>query len=413
LKIKGFDVKMIFQKKLLFLTLLVIGVILLQPVSAPETTTTSVLLVPTSSGVSFISGSAYPLSGLAPLTVQFTDSSTYILTSWDWDFGDGIHSYIKNPNHTYIIPGKYQVKLKQRNSYANPTKIAIITVASPDPIFITNITATIRCPLVYFNGTSTGDPTSWLWNFGDGTTSTEQNPIHAYSINGSYTVNLTVTSNQSGSNSVSKQISLDCVIPVSDVTVTTWTKDGEYTVAGAYVYLDREEGRLLGKTGMDGSLRVSVPSDTSSLYARSPVYKDSYFFEGLFTTANKQEIIDLSPTLSPVSILLDQKVSDFYILTDADNNAIVSMKKGSIIRLKLGENGGSTGYLWELSTTPGLKVTDNSFVLSDVCDGCGGTRIWEMTADSIGQQQIVAVSKRSWEPITGHEKTFRLTINVT
>jgi inhibitor of cysteine peptidase len=252
-----------------------------------------------------------------------------------------------------------------------------------------------------------------LWNFDDGTTSTEQNPIHKYSTNGNYTVNLTILSNQTGSNSVSKQISLDCVIPISDVIVTTWTKDGEYTIAGAYVYLDGKEGRLLGKTGLDGSLTLSIPFSTSSLYARSPVYKDSYYYEGLFTTADKPEIMDLSHTMPPVSILLDQKVSDFYIFTDADNNSIVSMKKGSVIRLKLGENGGSTGYLWELSTTLGLKVIDNSFVISDICDGCGGTRIWEMTTDSKGQQQIVAVSKRSWEPTTGHEKTFRLTINVT
>jgi PKD repeat protein len=44
-----------------------------------------------------------------------------------------------------------------------------------------------------FSDTSTGLPRSWLWNFGDGTTSTEQNPTHRYTSPGTYTVTLTAT----------------------------------------------------------------------------------------------------------------------------------------------------------------------------------------------------------------------------
>lgn len=403
---------MISQKNLLLAVLLVTGVLLLQPVFAAETYTTNFYPIPTTARINFISGTASPESGVAPLTVQFNDTSRYPLGSWDWDFGDGsTHSYIKNPVHVYTTPGSFQVTLKQKNAYVTPTKIVVITVTSPAPIDIPNITATIICPIVFFNGTSAGDPTSWLWNFGDGTTSSEQNPVHRYSVNGEYTVNLTAT-NVSGFSSASKQIFLDCVIPVSDVTITTWTKDGEYTVAGAEVYLDRKGGRLLGKTGIDGSVTVSVPYDTAYIYAKSPVYKDSYFYEGSWITSNLLDPANPSPIPSPISIRLDQKVSDLHIFTEADNNATVSMEKGSTILLKLGENAGSTGYRWELSTTPGLKVTGNSFVSSGTCDGCGGIRIWEMIADSTGQQQIVAVSKRSWEPTTGQERTFRMTINV-
>ncbi len=54
---------------------------------------------------------------------------------------------------------------------------------------------------VQFNDTSTNSPTSWNWNFGDGTNSTEQNPMHIYSVAGDYTVNLTAT-NSVGSSSV-------------------------------------------------------------------------------------------------------------------------------------------------------------------------------------------------------------------
>ena len=403
---------MVSQKNFLLLVLLVIGVVLLQPVSAAETATAIFYPVPTTARIIFISGSAFPTSGLAPLTVQFNDTSRYKLTSWDWDFGDGDHSNLKNLSYTYLVPGIYNVTLKQRNVYGTPTKIATITVINPTPVFIPNITATISCPMVYFAGTSTGDPTSWSWNFGDGTTSTEQNPVHTYSTNGNYTVTLTV-SGQSGSSSISKQFSNSCVVPVSNVTITTWTKDGEYTVAGAEVYLGKN-GRLLGKTGIDGSVTVSVPYDTPSLYAKSPVYRDSYFYEGSWTLVRTLQVPPPmpSPTPSPISISLDQRV-DHYVFTDANNGGTVSMKSGSTLSLELHENGGSTGYLWVLTTTPGLNVTGDSFIAIDRCCGFGGTRTWEMTADATGQQQIVAVSKRSWEPATGQENTFRITINVT
>lgn len=58
---------------------------------------------------------------------------------------------------------------------------------------------------VEFTDTSTGEPTSWYWNFGDGTTSTYCNPVHGYSSPGFYTVTLTVA-NQWGSSSITKLV---------------------------------------------------------------------------------------------------------------------------------------------------------------------------------------------------------------
>ncbi|HEY3362845.1 MAG TPA: PKD domain-containing protein [Methanosarcina sp.] len=60
---------------------------------------------------------------------------------------------------------------------------------------------------VQFTDKSTGVPTSWKWNFGDGNTSTEQNPVHIYSAAGNYTVNLTV-SNENGNASKSTTITV-------------------------------------------------------------------------------------------------------------------------------------------------------------------------------------------------------------
>ncbi|MEI6293690.1 MAG: PKD domain-containing protein [Methanomicrobiales archaeon] len=208
------------QKKLLLLALLVIGFLLLQPVSAAESYTAS--FSPGTSSTAFISGYASPNTGFLPLTVHFTDTSRYPLRSWFWDFGDGSFSYEKNPTHVYTQMGSFQVTLKQRNSYSTPTKIATITVTlhpNPTPTFptppIANFTYSGNPPS-QFTDRSTGNPTTWNWNFGDGTYSSLQNPYHTYENCGIYTITLTVC-NAGGCTTSSAAINIPCQgSPVAD-----------------------------------------------------------------------------------------------------------------------------------------------------------------------------------------------------
>jgi len=78
---------------------------------------------------------ATPLSGVAPLQVQFTDTSVGVPTGWEWDFNnDGtIDSSVRNPSHTYTVPGSYSVSLKASNSADNDTELKTdyITVTAP------------------------------------------------------------------------------------------------------------------------------------------------------------------------------------------------------------------------------------------------------------------------------------------
>lgn len=147
-------------------------------------------------------------SGTEPLTVTFTDTSTNTPTSWSWSFGDGGTSTARNPTHVYL-PGTYTVSLTVTNAAGSDseTKIDYITVtaaeSAPTAAFSANTTSGDVPLTVTFTDSSTGNPTSWLWNFGDGTTSTDRNPVHTYTISGSHTVTLTV-SNTAGSNSETK-----------------------------------------------------------------------------------------------------------------------------------------------------------------------------------------------------------------
>jgi PKD repeat protein len=130
--------------------------------------------------------------GNAPLAVQFTDTSTGVPTSWAWDFGDGNTATEQNPIHTYESPGNYSVTLNASNAYGyNVSAPTTITVLEPPVANFTYTPNEGNAPLaVTFNDTSTGNVTAWSWDFGDGNTSTEKNPIHTYVSAGNYTISL-------------------------------------------------------------------------------------------------------------------------------------------------------------------------------------------------------------------------------
>ncbi len=132
--------------------------------------------------------------GCTPLTVQFINKSFYA-DSYIWDFGDKQYSAEENPFHTYYIPGNYIVKLIAYNSSGQSVHNEIITVyQNPSAIlnaYPTNVVNNEQ--IVVFYNYSYYD-SSYLWRFGDGQISTEENPFHKYKNPGSYKVSLTVIS---------------------------------------------------------------------------------------------------------------------------------------------------------------------------------------------------------------------------
>ena len=99
----------------------------------------------------------------------------------------------QNPTHTYTTPGTYPVTLQAYNAggYNASTTVDYITVSAlPVADFMANVTAGIAPLTVALTDNSIGSPTEWVWVFGDGATSTEQNPVHTYAVAGNYTVSL-------------------------------------------------------------------------------------------------------------------------------------------------------------------------------------------------------------------------------
>jgi PKD repeat protein len=139
-------------------------------------------------------------SGCGPLTVQFTDQSTGNPTAWNWEFSNGTLSSVQNPAVTFSAPGTYSVKLVVQNAagIAQLERINYITVLpTPTAEFSANITLSCVPATINFTDLSTtgvGTIVSWDWDFGDGTTSTLQNPSHTFNTGGFYTITLLVVS---------------------------------------------------------------------------------------------------------------------------------------------------------------------------------------------------------------------------
>jgi len=138
-----------------------------------------------------------PITGNIPLLVSFTDLSTGSIDTWDWDFGDGGSSNIQFPEHTYVTAGTYTVSLAVTGAGGSNemVKTDYITVTTDAPVADFEGTPTTgEAPLlVSFTDLSTGSIDTWSWEFGDGDSSSEQNPEHEYLTPGNFTVSLTAT----------------------------------------------------------------------------------------------------------------------------------------------------------------------------------------------------------------------------
>ena len=148
-------------------------------------------------------------------TVKFTNKSSDKdgdQLSYVWDFGDGQKSTDANPTHVYADYGNYSVKLtvsdgKTESSITNPVK-----VSSENNPPVPEFSYTEDNGLVKFTNTSNdpdGDELSYVWDFGDNTTSTQVSPEHQYAKSGAYTVKLTAND---GAATVTKEHSVNVSI---------------------------------------------------------------------------------------------------------------------------------------------------------------------------------------------------------
>jgi gliding motility-associated-like protein len=128
--------------------------------------------------------------------IRFTNTSQGNRLVFNWDFGDGFTSADTSPIHTYTNSGQYTVRLRVTDLYGctdSMVRTAVVNIVSPVSSF--NMSDSLAsCPPLLVNFTDrSANSISRVWDFGDSTSTSSNNPSHFYTYPGSYTVKLTVT----------------------------------------------------------------------------------------------------------------------------------------------------------------------------------------------------------------------------
>jgi PKD repeat protein len=163
-----------------------------------------------------------PMNPIKDETIQFTDNSTDTdgpVVMWEWEFGDGSTSTLQNPMHSFATIDTFTVTLTVWDEHdANDSISKSITVVNlpPDADFSYTPLNPRVDELITFSDESTdsdGSVVRWEWDFGDGFTSTQENPAHSYSTIDTFSVTLTVWDDLDDSDSITKSIAIGNLAP--------------------------------------------------------------------------------------------------------------------------------------------------------------------------------------------------------
>ncbi|MFZ5552160.1 MAG: PKD domain-containing protein [Bacteroidota bacterium] len=158
-------------------------------------------------------------SGCVPLSITFSNFSTGAAT-YSWDFGNGSGSTATNPSAVYNVPGTYTVTLIATSSTGLSDTLVRTAYIQVSALPVASFTQSVNsgCPYmtaISFTNTSTNS-SSWLWDFGDGITSTEQHPVHIFPVSGTYNVKL-IAYNNGGCNDMHISSAAITIHPQPDV----------------------------------------------------------------------------------------------------------------------------------------------------------------------------------------------------
>ncbi|GEM_PF-1710503 len=244
---------------------------------------------------------ALPVSGNVPLAVSFTDGSQGNITEWLWDFGNGSQSMAQHPVYTYPSPGTYTVSLTVKGpGGANTAVKNNCIVVNTAPLKADFEASPIKGALplsVSFNRKVQGEITEWLWDFGDGVTSTAANPAHVYGAVGKYTVSLMVKGPEGtltevkkdfiqalGRNISGKVIAADTGIGLKNCRIEVWQGD---------VFKAAAETNNSGEY----SVKELLGAKNLLVTAKPPTGTSDYFYQ-FYNGKNSRNTADLVSTLN-------------------------------------------------------------------------------------------------------------------
>jgi PKD repeat protein len=228
-------------------------------------------------------------------TVYFADLSAAgagtTITNWYWDFGDGNTSTLQNPTHTYLASGAYTVCLTVVGVNANGEQckdrycidIKVEGCGDPQPCKVgAKFDVKIDQCTVYFTDFSASGAgttiTNWYWDFGDGNTSTLQNPVHTYTAAGAYVVCLTVVGVNANGEQCKDRYCMDVNVNCESVQHPIDTKAGS-TLSSLEVYPNpaNDVVNMQFKLATAGQVAVTITDIQGRILS---VVQDGYLNEG-------------------------------------------------------------------------------------------------------------------------------------
>lgn len=220
--------------------------------------------------------------------IAFTNQSTVVggtLAKWTWNYGDnsGIAATNGNPvTHTYTDPGNYTATLEVETAtgckstlYQQPVAVyprPVVDFQLPDNICLPKGTAIFTSLSAITDGTE--NLFAYTWEFGDGQTSPQKNPVYNYIATGPYKVKLTVTSNHACTSSKEKDLNTIYAQPKADFTI-----GGEVCIGAASTFTDKSDGKGSTITGWRwdfGNTQTSTQQDNTITYAVADTFYVSH-----------------------------------------------------------------------------------------------------------------------------------------
>ncbi len=254
---------------------------------------------------------AYPLKGAPPLVVDFTDRSVGSPKEYNWSFGDGTVSTMRNPVHVYESEGLYPVRLTVANAfgsnYSEKSSFINVTIHQGPLIaqFFANVTKGVAPLVVQFRDTSEGEPTWWMWDI-DGTPYMEKSPVHTFTTPGNYSV--TMTAGRSGGANTTP-IMYFTVLPAGTLPVKTQFTANETrgAVPFAVQFMDTSTGSPTEWNWSFGDGAVSAEKNPVHTYYTAGSYTVSLKATNAYTsstlTTDAYITVDIDPAAGPLRVI--------------------------------------------------------------------------------------------------------------
>ncbi len=308
-------------------------------------------------------------SSCSALTCSFTSTSSDpdgTIASYSWTFGDGATSTVPNPSHSYAAAGSYTVTLTVTDNQGATNAVShsvTVTAANQPPVaaFSSSCSA-LTCSFTSTSSDPDGTIASYSWTFGDGATSTVQNPSHTYAAGGTYTVTLTVTDNQSATNAVSHSVTVTAAnqAPTANFTFSCSGLSCSFTSTSS-----DPDGSIAGYSWNFGDATTSTAQNPSHTYAAGGSYTVTLQVtdnQGAQSTTTSKTVTVTAPNQPPTANFTSScsALSCNFTSTSSDPDGSIASYSWTF-----GDGGTSTAqnpshsYTAAGSYTVSLRVTDN------------------------------------------------------